>query len=144
MTQHNLTWSNRFPLDPETMSNEAPGESGIYSSYIVGPVEKVNALGYSAGKEELVYIGKTFRDGGLRGRLGERARAVKNVKPIEDGSHSNLCPEEKRIIRAGCTLEYAWISGARSDHEARAWEKMKFEQYEAEHDGRLPPGNTYH
>ena len=120
----------------------APEEGGIYSTYVVGPEEIVNAAGYLAGIEELVYIGATWRKGGLQSRLKGRADSVKNVRPVEDDPNSNLCREEKRLIRLGLGLEFAFISGAKSEKEATRWEGLKSDEYKESHGGRLPPGNT--
>ena len=96
MTHRNFTGSARFPLDtrtiwiPEpygyqnhmdtrTIGAEVLTKWGKYSTYVVGPKEIVNAAGYVAGSEELVYIGATWRqDGGLRDRAG----SVKHVLPV--------------------------------------------------------------
>lgn len=142
MTLGNSAWSDRFPLDTKTIDSEVPRTGGIYSTYVIGPEEIVNAAGYIAGSEEMVYIGATWGEGGLRSRLRGRAASVKDVLPIENDPNSNLCLEEKRLIRLGLNLEFAFISGAKSRKEATSWERLKTDEYKEANGGRLPPGNT--
>ena len=143
MASGNFTWSDRFPLDTGKIKDaDVPKKKGIYSTYVVGPEEIVKAAGYVAGSEELVYVGAAWGKGGLRSRLGGRARSIKNVLPDEDDSGSNLCLEEKRLIRLGLSLECAFISGATSKDEALLWEGLMTDEYKDSHDGRRPPGMT--
>ena len=143
MTDDNLTWSKRFPLNGRTIEAEVPTTWGIYSTYVVGPEKIVKAAGYVPRSEELVYIGAAWRkDGGLRSRLGGRAGSVKDVLPVEDDADSNLCLEEKRLIRLGLGLEFAFISGANSRQQATSWEGLKIDEYKAANGGRFPPGNS--
>ena len=143
MTPSDFTWSERFPLDKKTVDAKAPKEKGVYSIYVVGPEEIVCMAGYVSGTEDLVWIGASWRkDGGLRTRLGGRATSIKDVLPVEDDPGSNLCLEEKMLIRLGLKLEIAFTSGAKSRQEATAWEGSKLDEYKSAHDDRLPPGNT--